>query len=305
MKLQLVLLFNFIIFFSSIKLHAAACCGGGFASPSLIAGDDRAQFTSSYGQTQVVVDNVDSSGIWRKSKTQQKIQTIKLEGAHIFADLWQAGFSLPVIQRSHHNETHSGLGDVALTLGYEYLSDWNYNILRPKGIGFLQLILPTGKSKMDSDRGGLDSRGNGFLALGAGTLLTKSWARWDAYTSIDLHRSFSKPVRNLDMNAEALPGYGGNLAVGLGYNLKDLRFGSSVTWTYEDPIILESKNVPLTTRSEGTIERYATTQFSISYMANDEWSGTASYTDQTLMGSPINTSLGRGLILQIQKRWMR
>lgn len=305
MKLRLILLCSFSVFLSAIKAHAAACCGSGFASPSLIAGDDKAQLTSSFGQTQVVVDNVDSSGVWRQSKAQQKIQTMKLEGAHIFSDLWQAGFSLPVIQRTHHNETHSGLGDVALTLGYEYLSDWNYNSLRPKGIGFLQLILPTGKSKMDSNRGGLDSRGNGFLAIGIGTLFTKTWSRWDAYTSIDLHRSFNKKIHSADAMGEAKPGYGGNLAAGLGYNLKDLRLGSSVIWTYEDPISLERTNVAAPTRIDGTVERYATTQFSVSYMANDEWSGTVSYMDQTLMGSPINTSLGRGVTLQLQKRWMR
>jgi hypothetical protein len=302
MKLKFKLYFSFILIcFSAQKSFSAACCGGGFAAPSIIAGDDKAQLTTSYSATEVSVDNVDSQGFWRRWDTHQKVQTFRLEGAHIFKDRWQAGFALPIIQRSRQNENYSGLGDTSLSLGYEYLPDWNYNPYRPKGIGFLQITLPTGKSKADSDVGGLDSRGNGFWAIGAGTLLTKALGHWDIFTSIEVHRSFEKAINNLNFTGTLKPGYGSNLGLGLGYNLKDYRFGSSLTWTYEDPI----NSISADSFHAGAVERYATAVASASYLASDEWSGTLSYSDQTLFGSPINTSLGRGLALQIQRRWGR
>ena len=54
---------------------------------------------------------------------------------------------------------------------------------------------------------------------------------------------------------------------------------------------------------DGSIERYATAQLSLSYMASAEWTGTLTYMDQTLFGSPINTSLGQGIAIQAQRRW--
>lgn len=282
--------------------HGAACCGGGFAAPSIIAGDDKAQVTTSVSMTEVVVDNVDSQGIWRSWGTHQKIQIFKIEGAHIFEDRWQAGFSLPVVQRSRQSENYSGLGDIALSVGYEYLPDWNYNPYRPKGIGFLQLTLPTGKSKADSTVGGLDSRGNGFWAVGAGTLLTKIFGSWDAFSSFELHRSFEKEIRNSTFSGTLKPGWGGNLGLGLGYNVADYRLGTSLTWTYEDAIRSTTASNSL---QGGSLERFATAVASISYLASEEWSGTLSLSDQTLFGSPINTSLGRGVALQLQRRWGR
>lgn len=304
MKQTLNLFFSVIalsIFFIN-KAEAAACCGGGFAAPSIIAGDDKAQLTTSYAATEVVVDNVDTQGVWRKSDIHQQVQTFKIEGAHIFWDRFQAGLSIPVIQRSRDSLNYSGLGDISTSLGYEYLPDWDYSPFRPKGIGFLQLTLPTGKSKADSEVGGLDSRGNGFWAIGIGTLLTKTWAKFDSFVSVETHRSFGKSVSNSQFNGELEPRYGGNFGMGLGYNIEDYRFGSSITWTYEDAV----KTVSAANASnDGSIERYATGVLSASYMASDEWSGTVSYSDQTLFGSPVNTSLGKGVALQIQRRWGR
>lgn len=304
MKRTLVSFFSFFLvgILFSAKAKAAACCGGGFAAPSIIAGDDKAQLTTSYSETKVVVDNVDTQGFWRKWGTHQQVQTFKIEGAHIFWDRFQAGLSIPVIQRSREGLKYSGLGDISTSLGYEYLPDWDYNPYRPKGIGFLQLTLPTGKSKADSEVGGLDSRGNGFWALGLGSLLTKTWAKFDSFASFELHRSFGKDVSNSQFSGKLEPGYGGNLGIGLGYNVKDYRLGYSITWTYEDAVKTRSISG---TGNNGSIERYATGVLNASYMANDEWSGTFSYSDQTLFGSPVNTSLGRSVALQVQRRWGR
>lgn len=299
--MQLLKLLFSLIFLSAIKSYGAACCGGGLSMPNLIAGDDRAQLSLNYGSTNVVIDNVDSKGIWRRSQDHQVLQTVKLEGAHIFKDLWQAGFSLPVIQREFMNQSFSGLGDVSLSLGYEYLSDWNYNPFRPKGTGFIQLRIPTGRSRADSEVGGLDSRGNGFWAIGAGTMLTKTWGRWDAFALTEFHKSFAKEVNTSMIQGTLRPGNGSTVELGGGFNWSLYRWGASVSENYDDPVNLDL----LSGAQTGKVERYATASMIFSYLPSDDWAWIVSMSDQTLLGSPMNTSLGRGIAIQMQRRWSR
>jgi hypothetical protein len=293
-------LLQFSLFFGA-KAFSAACCGGGFASPTIIAGDQQTQLTLSYSYNAVTVDNVDSSGYWRSWSTHQDIQSYRLEGATLLSDRLQAGLAVPVVNRSRLGQSYSGLADVAATLGYEYLPDWDYNPIRPKGIGYLQVTLPTGFSKYESEMGGLDSRGNGFFSLGLGTLLTKAFGSFDSFISLEAHRSFSKSVSTQMVSGQIQPGFGGNFGIGGGYSIKSFRFGGAITWTVEQPvdIVQSSGNI------SGSVERYATGALSLSLMNSDDWSETLTYTDQTWFGSPLNTSLGRGLVFQLQRRWLR
>ncbi|MGE0526535.1 MAG: serine protease spb1 [Bdellovibrionales bacterium] len=279
---------------------AAACCGGGFAAPSLIVGDDKAQLTASYGYSRVT-DDVGTDSLWRRRGSRETTETLKLEGAHVFADRWQAGLSVPVVKRSRAGDSSSGLGDVSGTLGYEYLPDWDYNPWRPRGLGFFQLTLPTGRSINESDATyQLDARGRGFWALGVGTILTKILGRWDLYSSLDAHRSFDKSFSNSQSSGRLKPGFGGNFGLGAGYSRSALRLGAGLTWTYEDPIDVEG-----TTPSEGSPQRYATATLTASYLFPEELAATISYADQTLFGDPVNTTLGRGVMIFVQKRWLR
>lgn len=299
MKLSFLFSFSLIMTTPSL-VWAAACCGGGFATPSIITGDDKAQLTTAYSATEVLIDNVDSRGIWRRWEDHQRVETLRIDGATLISDRWQLGFTLPVVQRQRTDQRSAGLGDLASTVGYEFLPDWDYHPVRPKGIGFIQLTAPTGLARGESEMGGLDSRGNGFWALGLGSLFTKSMGRFDLLASASVHHSFPKPVDNSQIQGTLEPGFGTNVSLGGGYHFSDFRLGSSVTWTSEDPV-----DVRGSTFSEGTPERYATALFSISYRASTAWTGTLSYADQTLVGSPLNTSLGKTLGFSLQRRWER
>ena len=288
-------------FCASMHAHAAACCGGGSASPSTITSDDLAQVSASFSLSEIVVDNVDSSGFWRRSDVHQTIKTYKLQGARLLSDRWQAGLVFPVMSRERLGEQHSGVGDIAGTLGYEFLPDWNYNPIRPKGIGFLQITLPGGISRYESSIGGLDSTGNGFLAFSLGSVFTKTWNAIDAVLLIEAHRSFSKNVQTSIGQVELDPDFGGDISIGAGYNLGDLRMGGMITWSVEDAVKIVSANAS----SDGSVERYATANLSLSYLFSEQWAGTLTYTDQTWFGDPINTSLGRGGAIQVQRKWTR
>ncbi len=295
------LAFSFLSFLAFSPLsYGAACCGGGFAAPALIAGDEKAQVGASVSHTEVVVNGVDAGGFWRKWDSRQTVQTFKLEGAHLLSDRWQAGASVPVIRRTQFGNSRSGLGDLSATLGYEILPDWDYHPIRPRGLSFLQLVFPTGEPRAQS-ASGLESRGNGFWALGLGSLFTKAIGRsWDLFVNFDIHRSFPRSVSSSVMQGRLEPGFGGAAGGGGGFHLRDWRLGGAIAWAYEDPIALRGS-----INSDGFPERYATATLSLSYVMSDNGSAVLAYTDQTLFGSPINTSLGRGLALSWQHRWDR
>jgi hypothetical protein len=290
--------FAFIYFFSCIA-SAASCCGGGFAIPSLITGEDKAQLTSSLTYSKIDTDVLDT-GIWRHRTNNDVSQILKIEAAKIFNDRYQYGISIPIQSRmtsGTQGGEASGLGDIALQTGYEFLPDWDYNPWRPKGVGFISLTLPTGKSALESDNGGLDTRGNGFWALGIGTSLSKTWNEWDATSVMEAHHSFEKNVSSSQVNGLVKPGNGGSLSIGAGYNIKDLRIGSSVAWTFEDAIS--------TDLTAGTAKKFATGTISGSYLFKDNWAGTFSYSDQTLFGDPLNTTLAKSAAIFVQKKWAR
>lgn len=279
---------------------AAACCGGGFAAPAMIVGDDKAQVTTSYGYSRVA-DDVGTDSLWRKRESLEASETLKIDAAHIFADRWQGGISVPVVRRQRAGSESTGFGDVAGSLGYEYLPDWDYNPWRPHGYGFLQIVLPTGKSINEADGDfQLDSRGRGFWAVGAGTILTKTLGKWDVFTSVDVHRSFDKKYENAQSSGTLKPGYGGTIALGAGYNLEVLRFGGALAGTYEDAIDVDGSAA-----SRGAVQRSATGSLSASYLFQDDYTATIAYSDQTVFGTPFNTTLGRGATVFVQKRWLR
>jgi len=282
------------------RTFAAACCGGGFAAPALILGDDLAKITTSYTYSSIVSD-VGADTYWRGLDVNESSETIKLDAARVFADRWQSGVSVPVVRRTKAGVASTGVGDVTASLGYEYLPDWDYNPWRPRGLGFVQLIVPTGKSIDDASATyELDSRGRGYWSLALGTILTKAWGAWDVFASLDGHRSLARDFQSADFHGSLHPSYGGNWGFGAGWSYFALRLGASLTWSYEDPV-----GVTGTVTSPGSPQRFAAATVTASYMLSDLWAGTLTYADQTRFGSPINTTLGRGVTLLVQRRWER
>jgi hypothetical protein len=262
--------------------------------------DDRALVTSSYGYSQVHAD-VSTDQTWRKRQTTESFETFKLDAAQIFRDRWQAGVSLPVIRRAREENSEAGLGDITTSLGYEALPDWDYHPYRPRGLVFLQVTAPTGTPVAEAESDYLlDARGRGFWAVGVGTFLTKSFGRYDVFTSADVHHSFSRSYENGQARGELNPGFGSHLTVGAGYNRDKWRWGASLTSSSEEPVEISGPNP-----SQGASQRDMTASLSSSVSLKENWAATLSYNDQTWFGSPSNTSLSRGVTVLLQKRWLR
>lgn len=285
-------------FFFAPTLWASACCGGTAAAPSIISGDNKAQVSMSYSRSEIAAD-VNAEGYWRKRDSRETSEQYRIEAAHLITDRTQMGLTIPVIQRERNGDSESGLGDTSLQYGYEYLTDWDYHPYRPKGIGYIQLVLPTGKSIYESNNQyGLDARGRGFWALGLGTLLTKAIGKWDVSFSLDVHRVFSKTVATEQFEGTVTPGWGWQVGPALGYNWKLWRLGGALSWTHEDGLNFSSGG-------HTPAQRMTTGSLNLSYLFAEVWSASLSYADQTLFGSPSNTTLARSMSLQLSKRWDR
>jgi hypothetical protein len=300
------LLTVFLLIGGFSKAHAAACCGGAFATPSLILGDDKALFTAMASSAQVDTD-VDSRGYWSSRPNPQTVETFRLDGAHLISDRWQVGANLPLIFNRRDNpsgdSSGSGLGDLSMSVGFEALPEWDYSSWRPKGTAFAQVIVPTGKSVYESSNvESLDVTGRGLYSIGLGMAFTKIISSWDTMLLLQGHRSLNRSISSpaIGGTVELHPGWGALVQAQGGYNLKDFRFGAGLGLNYEDPIRLTGSAT-----ESGAVERYVTGSLSVAYLMKEDWAAALSYSDNRLFGSPVNTTLGSTVTLALQKRWPR
>jgi hypothetical protein len=298
---------------SAATSFAASCCGGGSAAPTMITGDDLAQFSASLSQGQVIGD-APTSGlpVFRADGDTEQIQTLRLEGAYLLTDRWQTGASLALSRRSRvtsrtDSSSASGLGDITLSAAYEVLPEWEYSAWKPRGFLFAQFLIPTGGSIYEASFSatqpwGLDSRGRGFDTGGLGALFTKSWSSWDSSILVETHRAFSRTFATAPGPLKLIPGWGASASAGAGYSPSGVpvRFGLSLAPSYEGGIASEG-----TVTSSSDSQLVWNTSAQLGWMVTHGSTLSAIYTDQTLVGPASNASLSRTFALSYQKRWER
>ena len=72
-------------------------------------------------------------------------------------------------------------------------------------------------------------------------------------------------------------------------------------WVYEDRISVKNQLI----NDSGFVEKYGQVSINYAYMLTDVTGFSVGYTDQTLLGSPENTSLSKTLSFQYTQRWTR
>ncbi|MEO5971567.1 MAG: hypothetical protein ABIQ95_16705 [Bdellovibrionia bacterium] len=293
---------------------AAACCGKSSAAPFLMVGDDQMQLSLGLALGNVVAhiadDGVPNFGSSRNSETSQ---AYKLDMAALLSDRIQGGFSVPIatyaVSRGNLQEASTGLGDVRLSLGYEFLPSWSYSVWRPQGFLFTGLTLPTGRS-YDGRRQVMatDVTGTGYFTWTVGALLLKKWTVWDVFLVPETHYSFSRTTQDLGGAYTLSPGFGGSIGVGFGLSpgSGNLRFGFRLQPKLEQGLEVSTPaaagNLVM---SAGAVIATCDTGIDASYMMSSVDSVSVSYTDQTLLGPAMNTSLSRSLGINFQHRWER
>lgn len=280
-------------------LLAAACCGGGFAFPSLILNDDKAQMTTSYGLQQIAADAT-SDDKWIRRADNNRTQQLKVDAATILPYNLQLGLSLTSSYKTNDNDSPSlNLGDTQLFLGHETFPELYYSKWKPHGITFIQVTLPTGNSIYEESQfTKLD--GKGFYSLATGLALVKNYRTYDFNFNADIHYSFSRRFSQDEQSLTVKPGWGSAQTIGFGYNIKDLRLGTYLTHNFEDKITTIQQ-----TSAKSDIQKVFTLGLVMNYLLAPEHAFTLNYSDQNLIGSPQNSALSRALILSYQHRWLR
>ncbi len=272
-----------------VKAFGASCCGGNFVLPTLITNDERGIVTMTSG-LELPQAEVDTQGVWQRRLDQEKTLHFDFHMAAALSDRWQFGGTLPTFSRQSQEGHGDGVGDLHLQLGYEYISSLNYSEYLPQAIGFLQILFPTGRTFSEGEA--LNVGGRGFYAFGLGSAFIKQFSPFDVLTIFEFHRSF--PSHHLH------PGFGGTWAQSVGYNRGNLRLGANLNWLYEDPVEVEFSAIV-----KPSLSRLTTAGVSISQVFAEQWALSLGYTDQTLIGSPLNATLSRMIYLSLQYRKFR
>lgn len=284
----------------SPSVQAASCCGGGASTTAIITNNDKAQFTASMLYSSVHAQ-ARTDGKWKKLDGDKSKEILTLEASTLLSDRTQIGLSAPFQRNSFESSSEdvngSGVGDVKINFAYEAIPDWDYSKYRPKVYVYSQIQLPTGKSIYDTQSTeAVDSTGMGLWGLGVGTVALKTIKKWD-FTGI----LFAQKVFDQSYGAVRVePGNIYQASLGVGYNDNDWRFGITNMAYLQD-----SGSTSGLVDSKISIERYVSSTLVVSYMIEEDLSVTASYSDQTLLGKPINTQLSRGAFISLQKRWER
>lgn len=276
--------------------------------PSLITGDEQTQVSLSFSSGSVIGDaSIGEIPVFRSSSHDESLQILQLSGATLVSDRIQIGASVPLVQRQIRMQgdesggTH--VGDVTVGMGYEFLPEWSYSEWKPRGIGFIQLKLPTGRSVYEITASEPLYWGRGFYTLSMGAAFVKKWQLWDASISPEIHYSFNRDFQNASQTTIVLPGWGGSIAFTGGFRpgASDLRVGLTIQPIYEQP-----KEVVTFSELTRTAQQLVwNTSLSLSLLLNPSLSANLSYSDQTLLGPAINTTLTRTVALALNYSWLR
>ncbi|MGE3388067.1 MAG: hypothetical protein AB7K41_15160 [Bdellovibrionales bacterium] len=300
--LRSLLFYLFLSCLPTTSVWAAACCGGNFASPGMISGDEKGLLTLSYSQSQVA-EFADRNGYWTKQNGINE-QIAQLSGARLLGDRWQIGTmaSLKQQTRSEQSAQATDLGDTSVLLGYEALPEWVYDPYVPHGFVFLQITAPTGVSRYESrEAGSVDVTGNGFWTLGGGVLLAKTWSQWDAQTQMEMHQGLPRDFSNPSYGQiHVTPSWGGSALLSGGYSVQDWRVGLGLRHSDEGP----AKTTGSITSISAT-KRLTTLILSANYVVQQKWAFAVAYSDDTLLGEPTNSFLSRAITVSLQHRWAR
>lgn len=284
--------------------HAGACCGGGSSVANVILGDEKYLFGADFESKQTEQD-VSAKGVWRSRSEAERQETLKLHFTTLVSDRLQMGFSPSLSRKARFGDADTHLGDLNLLLAYEALPDWDYHPIRPRGTVYLNTTLPTGRSVYQSESAGfLDASGKGYATLGIGTIFNKRIANWTAIASGEIHHGLPRFA--------ILPSWGYTLNASLSFDLtnwvRGLSLNTGVSHTYQNSFHLEQNQVLETIQSL----QVTTPSIGLSVLglfdpsnSDDPLVIQLAYADQSLIGAPLNTPLGKSLTLGIRKQILR
>jgi hypothetical protein len=294
-------LITLIFLFSSLEAISAACCGGGAGLPNLITGDYRSQF-SIVGSNSAVTHTADDEGnfIRRDKENQEVKEVLTLKVAHLFSELWQAGFEVPLIKNTHRlsskEETTSGIGDLKFQVAYEFLPEYSFSRWKPRGIIFIQQNVINAKSVFESEEElGTDALGTGLDTTSLGLSFVKIISTYDFTFTGEVHRSSKRTFKGLTNELTVGEGKGHSYSFGAGFSPKngDLRLGSSLLYSFEAGKKFSGDKI-----SKSGEKEFYTAGINLGYRV-DSTSYIFSYSDQSFLGSAKNINISKSISISL------
>ena len=295
----------FFFFFFVPSIYAASCCGGADSLPGIITTDDRAAFTFSHSQTEVMADVSKTSQTTFRAQGNNELKKVySINGSYLINEYWQFGGATSFVKKERETlnglyEESQGIGDLKFHGAWEFLPELSYSKWKPRGFLFSEVNIPLAPSVHDfKDPMATDSRGQGFYSLAIGSAFIKVIGDFDLLYSPKitylLSRTFKDPVLG-QQKITPTPWTQNTFSGGYSPDFAALRLGISLTHVYKGP--------KKTDISEGLDEYYWDSALSLSYLdSSKNISYTMSYLDQTLLGKVKNTDLSRGFSVSLQKR---
>ena len=295
----------FCSLFFAARAFAAPCCGGGQGQAALILGDERAIASVHYLFSKTVIDALDDGTyLERDASLNEHQHSFVLDGSYLWSDRWQTSGRLALIDRSVAYDPESpvvGLGDAVIQTTFEALPEIRYSKAKPRVFVSTQLTVPLGDSPWEAARPA-SSMSRGFVLIGFGAMAFKRWNDWDASATGEFHRGFSRAIDLSDRpGVNADPGFGSTFGASVGYRFPfGLRLGAALSYALESGTAFDDPGLP-----DGSTQRFASTSILAGYGLGEDWTVSAVYTDQTLVGAARNVSLQRIVGMSIQRSFSR
>lgn len=286
------LISTLFLFFLSDKLFAGSCCGGGSSSSLILTGDNVQEYSlglvyrNDLGQT----DN----GGWasfHNDQTTDRQMVFNLQFQRQMAEYWQLAIKSSFIQKDlekqNRREKTSGAGDVDFQGTYEFLPEFTYSAWKPRGFGYLKLSIPTSNSLYDSTSPIYsDVRGTGLYSLSTGVFFIKHISDLTLKSAFEWQHFLGKHFAQttiLDYDKLVVP-----LGVSYGLDPKPIAIGAGATWSYQT-----KKKFTGTISGSANPEYFWELNAFANWIVSRETSIGISYSDSTLVGKNINSSLYR------------
>lgn len=278
----------------------AACCAGSSAVPSLMTGDEAQIFNLGFTSSSVIGDAPASGwAVWRGEDTSEVSRTVRIDGATLLSDRFQVGASLPFVFRNYGTQSASRIGDVRVSGAYEVRTETGYADPWPKGFAYLGLVLPTGLAAQEATSTA-QITGQGVWSVQLGTYWVRKRPPWDGSFLVQVaygfERAFSGDVRYA-------PGWSGTAMAAFGFSpgRGDWRLGLRIQPVYQQGRTSAVGGVT----SVGSYSLTWDAGADVAWMFTDNWTASVNYTDQTLFGPAVNSTLSRTVAVSLQRAFLR
>ncbi len=275
---------------------AAACCAGGGSSANLILGDYRWQYSLAFSNKAITHD-VDSQEVLQKRNkdSQEVIESLKLLSAYQIAPRFQLGVAIEGFKQTYKttqkNESSTGLASLSFSGSFEFLPEYGHHPWKPRGFIYLSHLLAQAKSTYESDKiYQTDAASDGMNKSSLGLYFFKVFFPVDVAFNAELSWHHPRKIAGKTVAKD----FSNQISISLGHSPKgsSLRYGLDLSRSYQGKTKVDNQY--------SASKTYSAFGINLSYLW-DQQSFKISYNDQTLIGAPRNTKLGKSLALSVTR----